>query len=337
MTNPISKNQAYNIPSGTLIIGKWHQQKYKVIKQLGFGAQGTVYLAQSDEQLVALKIGRDSSSIITEVNVLKHIGKVQGEILGPCLYDVDDWVTNIGLLPFYTMEYIDGVSLFDSTKEKGFDWGIVFIIQLLGDLGKLHKEGWVFGDLKPDNLMITNNTRRIRWLDVGGTTRLGRSIKEYTEFFDRGYWGFGSRKAEPSYDLFAVVMVMINMAYRKRFEKPKNPREYLVSAIKNNSHLKPFENILVKALKGDYDTASAMRQDMLLKLNETTDQVVRNNSKSIIPPDGKSKGHSKKKMPSSQGNRMNRRKNKKKEWRQTIFLALGIMIAYVIYITVYVM
>ena len=40
---------------------------------------------------------------------------------------------------------------------------------------------------------------------------MGSSIKEFTEFYDRGYWGLGSRKAEPSYDLFAVAMIMIQM------------------------------------------------------------------------------------------------------------------------------
>ena len=47
----------------------------------------------------------------------------------------------------------------------------------------------------------------------------GRAIKEFTEFYDRGYWGLGSRKADPAYDLFAVAMIMINAVYPKRFNK----------------------------------------------------------------------------------------------------------------------
>lgn len=353
MTNHISKNQAYNVSDGTIIHGKWHGHNYKVVKQLGYGAQGTVYLAKDSDKLVALKIGRDSASLTTEVNVLRQFAKVQGDTLGPCLYDVDDWVTNIGTLPFYSMEYIEGDSLIEMIKDKGFEWGIIFIIQLLGDLDKLHREGWVFGDLKPDNLIITKDRRRIRWLDVGGTTRIGRSIKEYTEFFDRGYWGFGTRKAEPSYDMFAVVMTLINIAYQSRFDKNAQPKEQLVKLIQNNSNLRPYQDILKAALQGNYNKAQEMRDALLMKLNETPDRDIRKSNKKVkvkvsAKPQSKQQTRSITSKPKSHpttktnqnqtiNHRQQRRKSKKSEWRQTLFLAIGIMIAYVIYITVYVM
>lgn len=93
------------------------------------------------------------------------------------------------------------------------------MVQLLEDLDQLHQAGWTFGDLKTDNILVESNPPRIRLVDVGGTTRMGRSIKEYTEFFDRGYWGLGTRKAEPSYDLFAVAMVFLHIYYPRRFER----------------------------------------------------------------------------------------------------------------------
>ena len=77
----------------------------------------------------------------------------------------------------------------------------------------------MFGDLKPENLIVTGPPPSIRCIDVGGTTLQGRAIKEFTEFYDSGYWGLGTRKAEPGYDLFAVAMIMINTAYPKRFNK----------------------------------------------------------------------------------------------------------------------
>ena len=42
-----SKNQAVNVPHGTRIRGKWNKESYQVIKKLGNGALGTVYLADS--------------------------------------------------------------------------------------------------------------------------------------------------------------------------------------------------------------------------------------------------------------------------------------------------
>ena len=193
------------VSPGTVITGKWHSKKYTIIKELGFGANGVVYLAKHKNTQVALKMSDNGMSITSEVNVLKSFAKVQGSTLGPSLLDVDDWQSNRGRISFYVMEYIQGPDFlsFITTKRKIMDQ--CFILQLLNDLDKLHENGWVFGDLKPENLIVTGPPPRIRCIDVGGTTIQGRAIKEFTEFYDRGYWGLGSRKAERTYDLFAVA------------------------------------------------------------------------------------------------------------------------------------
>ncbi len=94
---------------GTIIEGKWHRNRYSIEKELGFGANGIVYLARTtNRQLVALKMSDNSMSITSEVNVLKSFAKVQGSTLGPSLLDVDDWVRRSGNISFYVMEYIEG-------------------------------------------------------------------------------------------------------------------------------------------------------------------------------------------------------------------------------------
>ena len=116
----------------------------------------------------------------------------------------------------------------------------MLVLQLLTSLADLHKHDWVFGDLKPDNLIVTTPAYKVRCVDVGGTTVIGRSIKEFTEFFDRGYWGLGSRKADPQYDLFAVAMIMVNAVYPTRFSKKGEGYTQLKEKImqkKNCSHI----------------------------------------------------------------------------------------------------
>ncbi len=39
-------------------------------------------------------------------------------------------------------------------QNRGVEWLGILMIQLLGDLHHLHKAGWVFGDLKPDNVLV---------------------------------------------------------------------------------------------------------------------------------------------------------------------------------------
>lgn len=171
-----SKSQ-FKINSGTVIKGKWHNKQYTILKELGYGANGTVFLADSKIGRVALKLSNNSVSITSEVNVLKSFAKVQGYSLGPSLIDVDDWVTNRGTISFYVMEYINGPDLLTFIHNKEDLWIDVLMIQLLKDLQNLHENNWVFGDLKPENLIITGPPTRIRCIDVGGTTIKGERLK----------------------------------------------------------------------------------------------------------------------------------------------------------------
>ncbi|MBO8178342.1 MAG: protein kinase family protein [Bacillus sp. (in: Bacteria)] len=262
MMNNISKNP-FKFSRGTVVSGKWHHNKYTIVKELGFGANGTVYLAQSSFGYVALKMSNDHMTVTSEVNVLKAFSKVQGSALGPSLLDVDDWQRITGMIPFYVMEYIQGEDLLTFIQKKGTAWIPVLLSQLLRDLERLHKEGWVFGDIKPENLIVTQPSNRIRCIDVGGTTPIGRAVKEFTEFFDRGYWGYGTRKAEPSYDLFSVAMVIVNIAYPRRFQKQGDGKNQLLHVIKQSPTLQPYRFIIFKALHGQYRSAEDMRRDIL--------------------------------------------------------------------------
>jgi serine/threonine protein kinase len=257
MNNPIT-----NLKQGATIKGKWHNKTYRIVRQLGHGAIGVVYLAIYQQKYVAIKISEQSSSITTEVNVLKAFAKVQGKQLGPSLLDVDDWVRPSSTYSFYVMEYLQGIELNVFLKHKGYEWISILLIQLLDDLEHLHKAGWVFGDLKPENLIVTQKPTRLRWIDVGGTTQHGRAVKEYTEFYDRGYWGLGSRKAEPSYDLFAVAMIIIQVFYPKRFEKGPTPAKTLKYRINQHSRLRTYSPILNKAIEGQYNSSKEMKQDL---------------------------------------------------------------------------
>jgi serine/threonine protein kinase len=256
------KNQC-KLNVGQVITGKWHHNQYTIKKELGFGANGIVYLAQSENQYVALKLSDNGMSITSEVNVLKSFAKVQGSTLGPSLLDVDDWVRGTGTISFYVMEYIHGLSLLEFVEQKGKSWMPILVLQLLSDLEKLHSSGWVFGDLKPENLIVTGPPPKIRCIDVGGTTIQGRAIKEFTEFYDRGYWGLGSRKADPKYDLFAVAMIMINTSYPKRFNKTTGGINQLTQVINEKMELSKYKNFILSALLGHYTTAKEMRMQLL--------------------------------------------------------------------------
>ncbi|WP_442600436.1 protein kinase domain-containing protein [Neobacillus sp. D3-1R] len=268
MMNHSLKNQC-KLDIGTVIKGKWHQNQYTIVKELGFGANGIVYLAKSKGQYVALKMSDNGMSITSEVNVLKSFAKVQGSTLGPSLLDVDDWVRRTGMVSFYVMEYIHGLNFLEFIEQKGKSWVPILVLQLLTDLERLHENGWVFGDLKPENLIVQGPPPKIRCIDVGGTTIQGRAIKEFTEFYDRGYWGLGSRKADYKYDLFAVGMIFINTAYPKRFNKTVGGVHQLSQMIKAKPELAKYENFILYALNGHFNSAKDMRKHLLNIVNDS--------------------------------------------------------------------
>lgn len=255
------KNSAADIRTGIRLSGKWHHGEYPLIRKLGSGAIGSVYLTERNGKHAALKISDKRTSMMMEVKVLQSLKKVQGYFLGPCLFDTDDYVSPSGqLYTFYVMEYIQGSRLDAYIKAKGPEWLPVLMLGLLEDLSHLHRTGWIFGDLKLDNLVVSENPVRLRWVDVGGTTQLGRAIKEYTEFYDRGFWGMGSRKAEPAYDLFALAMTALEILNGGRFAKGETPKITLKRVLGSAGKLRP---ILEKAVMGKYTDSTGMKQDLM--------------------------------------------------------------------------
>jgi serine/threonine-protein kinase len=271
MNDSISGKQACKLSSNQIITGKWKKTQYEIIRELGCGATGSVYLARSARGLSALKISDDSMAITSEVNVLRQISRVQGPSLGPHFYETDDFASPRGILAFYTMEYIKGTPFLAFVRGRGPEWAGILTVQLLKDLHFLHKQGWIFGDLKPENLLAGEAPYHIRWIDPGGITKEGRSIKEYTEFFDRGYWGLGDRKAEASYDLFSVSMLLINTAYPGRFEKTQEKgTERLLEKVRDRERLAPYLPVIRKGLEGKYGNALEMREELLLLLQNAS-------------------------------------------------------------------
>ena len=165
---------------------------------------------------------------------------------------------------------------------------------------------------------------KIRCIDVGGTTIQGRAIKEFTEFYDRGYWGLGTRKAEPSYDLFAVGMILINTEYPKRFNKTTGGLNQLQAMIGQKSELRKYERVIVGALQGNYQSAEEMRAD-LLKAIDVRKTSMDDSHKNVIKGNGTNQHHHK--------SRQSLRKSKKKgRWFETVSIVLVISFLYLMYI-----
>ncbi len=256
MTTSYDKQQP--LPARTEIRGKWNGNLYRLDRLLGQGANGQVYLASSGKRNnYAVKIGLEAAELQGEANILASLDHSEKD-RPPFLLDVDDCILEGKEAPFYVMRYIPGIPVKLYLREKGPHWLGVIGFRLLERLTQLHEAGWVFGDIKSDNVLV-GEYGRVELVDYGGMSAIGRSVRQFTEIYDRGYWSAGSRIAEPAYDHFAVAVLWLHALDGKRFMQltktliPQNrhPRE-LMGLVRSNPRLLPLEPWMHKALTGQF-------------------------------------------------------------------------------------
>ncbi|MBC8080838.1 MAG: protein kinase [Gorillibacterium sp.] len=244
---------------GSELKGKWNRNSYKVERKLGEGANGAVFLVQRNNQRYALKMGFDTIDLQSEVNAISLLSGLTGPFHG-FLLETDDCMLGNKTFPFYVMKYVEGQQLGDYLAAEGTEWLSVVGLKLLDQLCGLHRSGLVFCDLKSENVIVSGYGN-VNLIDFGGLTQKGRSIKQFTEIYDRGYWNAGSRTADDSYDLFAFAVLCLRLlgAGNECFIQgvlPQNRgKELLLKALDDSLPCRPYASCLRKALTGQYESS----------------------------------------------------------------------------------
>lgn len=264
------KNQ-YDAKPGDLIKGKWTGHVWRIEREIGRGANGVVYLVTGAVGRAALKFA-DSASVASETNALTALERVRGTSPGPFFIEADDLEKKETVYPFFLMEFIDGPMLHTFIKGKKEEWAIILLIWLLTFLESLHRLGYVMGDLKPENFIV-NNKKAIRAVDVGGITKFGRSIKEYTMLYDRAAWQAGTRRAEPAYDLFGSAVLTVALVQREAVQKALGHTDELEKIVQSSPVLQPIAPVLRNAFESKYDSASDMKKELLLCFTKRNTRV----------------------------------------------------------------
>lgn len=190
--------------SGFRFTAKWSGTPMVVEDMLGEGANGAVYRVRTPLGKAAMKVCTSSSDIAMEWSLLTSLGQGASAFPKPML--IDDGPAEAPF--FYVMEWIPGISLHRVMENRDFGTAVKAFEAIIRALTNLHAAGYAFCDLKPENVMVTHAPSgvAIRFVDVGGVTKFGRPVRQYTPLCDRAFFGMGSRKAEPSYDLYALLL-----------------------------------------------------------------------------------------------------------------------------------
>jgi tRNA A-37 threonylcarbamoyl transferase component Bud32 len=144
---------------------------YEILKPLGRGGMGTVYLARqvSLDRPVALKVmnpkwARDPAFLARFTREayaaaqLTHHHIVQ-------IYDIGEQ----GGAPFFSMEYVQGKNLAEVVRSEGkldVEAAVGYVLQAARGLKFAHDFGMVHRDVKPDNLML-NEQGLVKVADLG--------------------------------------------------------------------------------------------------------------------------------------------------------------------------
>lgn len=171
------------------LIGKMVGGRYKVLKQLGEGGMGQVYLAEHVrmKRKSAIKIMRPA--LVHEPEALQRFTREAenaSKISHPNVAGIFDFGETDEGLVYLAMEFIDGESLSATLKREVAMHPVVaadIIAQAADALQAAHDLGILHRDIKPDNVMVSqrnDGTFVVKLVDFGIARTMDRGAQQVT-------------------------------------------------------------------------------------------------------------------------------------------------------------
>lgn len=163
-------------PADAIPVALRDHPRYRVLRVLGRGGMGTVYLAEHRlmRRTVALKvINSQFTSNRQAVERFQQEMRIVARLTSPHVVTAHD-AEQVGDSHFLVMEYIDGKNLAEVVRQRGplpILQACRIARQACLGLQHAHEHGLVHRDIKPQNLMLTK-AGRVKILDLG-LARLG--------------------------------------------------------------------------------------------------------------------------------------------------------------------
>jgi tetratricopeptide (TPR) repeat protein/predicted Ser/Thr protein kinase len=135
--------------------------QYRLLRTLGEGGMGLVYLAEQDRtgQLVALKLVRPGLATerllsrfeqeVRTLGLLRHPGIAR-------IYDAGAEDAGFGPQPYFAMEYIEGRPLTEHAEATGLDLQarLALLVEVCHAVHHAHTKGVIHRDIKPSNILV---------------------------------------------------------------------------------------------------------------------------------------------------------------------------------------
>lgn len=156
--------------------------RYVVLRELGAGSMGTVYLGYDPEldRRVALKMLKGTSRSANRASLLRE-AQAMARLRHPRVVTVHDVGEHEGRV-YIAMEFIDGITLGDWSSGEKRGWRDVLVMyRKAGEgLAAAHERGLIHRDFKPENVMVSESSD-VRVMDFGLARAVGPGTEEHAE------------------------------------------------------------------------------------------------------------------------------------------------------------
>lgn len=262
---------------------------YKILRPLGEGGMGKVYLAESstDRRRVAIKVLPPKKAAEEERALQRFIREMDlsRRVNHPNIARTLD-VGQEGGVYFMIMEYVQGQSLYEVVKREGggplrVPDASKFFLKVLDGLEAAHKVGLIHRDLKPSNIMVTPEGDA-RILDMGLAKAMGEESILTRPNVVIGTLDYASpeqlgdaAKANEKSDLYSIGCTLyftlagrppfeggdvVNKIYKQRMEDPK-PLESVVDGVPS-SFAAIVRKLMAKNPNDRYQSVAELRVDL---------------------------------------------------------------------------
>ena len=158
---------------------------YRVLRELGKGGMGVVYLAVRDDgafrKNVAIKLLRGDAVTPEFVERFRNERQVLANFDHPNIARILDGGDTTENMPFYVMEYVEGrpIDKYCDEDKLSLNDRLKLFQKLCGALQYLHQNQVIHRDLKPGNILVSNEGV-VKLLDFGIAKQLGPASMELT-------------------------------------------------------------------------------------------------------------------------------------------------------------
>ena len=222
---------------------------YVIVRQLGRGGMGAVYLGKRAdgqfEKQVAIKIlkrGTDTDEVLRRFAVERQI---LAQLDHPSITRLLDAGTTQGGLPYFIMDYVEGVPITELAHKQNLSLGdrLHLFLKVCFAVEFAHRNGVIHRDIKPTNILVKSNGEP-KLLDFGIAKMLGSSDDDVTRPVERRITPTyaapelsRSEPVTPAADVYSLGLVLLELITEENV--PGEPRAKTILQTKLHDSVEP--------------------------------------------------------------------------------------------------